>query len=457
MSLSSRTRGVADAQTAAPLLERGRRALRTAALYLFFFNALLDRLAVYYWGMAVFTNLFYIVLSIGVALELTHMARSGTAKPQAFIAAVFLVLALVGGFIYGDTLASVYAIKQFFLGVVLLLLFANSRTPLPPALITCLLGVQLYAVFQGVYVWTHGLSLPPWDMAYIRSQLESWHARNLYQGDLIRPFATFGSFSEYQIVVHVLTVALFLLRWRLSDRERRLTWLLVAAMLVVDVLLPDRTPILMVVIVLGTTWIGENLFRALRSRPERVLVVPALAVLLVVAFAAIPPLLLGSDNEAMRRLGEGFRFWEAETVKERSATVWDQARVAIRTHPEGMGPAAVVTALYPDAFVPHSNYFLFAIAYSIAFPAVFLLFLCVAFRGVFGAITSRDIRRVRVGFCGWGVTLAFLGSSFFNAPFSGYAGGAYFLVMLWFQTLLDEAGAAATLRISAPARPVISH
>jgi hypothetical protein len=112
----------------------------------------------------------------------------------------------------------------------------------------------------------------------------------------------------------------------------------------------------------------------------------------------------------------------------------------IRTQPEGVGPAAVATSYNADALVPHNNFFLFAIGYSVLFPFLFVGYLVFAFQRLFQAVVAAEAGRARLGFCAVGVTLAFLVSSWFNATFSSYMGCAYFLLMQWLDAELPRPG-----------------
>jgi hypothetical protein len=403
--------------------------LLAALLWLYFFNAVLDRITEFLLGRAMFTAIYYLCLAAALGIRLLVQLRRGEDQPLALWALGFLVFATVLGAAYGDPVASVFGVKQFFIGIVYLLLFAGQPFPARTVLAALLL-VQAYALFQGIYFLT-ALQLPPWDMIYVRQMIDSWQARNLYQDGLIRPFATFASFSEYQIVVHVLVIGLFLLRDRLRAGLRPWTWVLLATVVAVDVLLPDRTPIMMGIILLATTWLGMAIVHGARAHPVR----PIVGALLLGAFASlfwvVPAMFGDSEVRALHRLAEAFRFWEAETVRERAATAWALALEVIRTTPEGAGPAAVATAYDPSALTPHNTYFLFAIGYSVVFPLLFFGWLAVAFRRLFLAMGAADGARARLGFAALGLTLAYMVSSVFNATFSSYMGVAYFLLLQW--------------------------
>ncbi|HWP02626.1 MAG TPA: hypothetical protein VNL96_04155 [Gemmatimonadaceae bacterium] len=423
----------AQRAAAGAAVERAHRWLLLAILWLFFFNALLDRLTAYYLGLALFTNLYYGLMGLAVAVRVLMAVARGRDQPLAIWAAGALIVVTLLGVLYGDPLASIFGVKQFFIGFVFLLIFAGHQFP-ANAVLGALLLVQMYALFQGVHFLTQELTLPPWDMAYVRAQMESWEARNLYQANLIRPFATFASFAEYQIVVHILGVGLFVLRDLVPPRERVGTWMVLLSLVVVDVLLPDRTPIMMSGIVLASTWLGVTLIHGARANPARFVVGVGLLALFLSLFWVVPALFLDSETLALRRLAEAFRFWEAETVRERMATAWSVSIELIRFHPEGLGPASVATSYNPNALVPHNNYFLFAVGYSVLFPFTFVFALFFGFRRVFALMGADDRQRARIGFCATGVTLAYLTSSVFNASFSSYMGAAYFLLMQWLYT-----------------------
>jgi hypothetical protein len=399
-------------------------------LWLFFLNALLNRLSSYYFGWMGFTRLYYGVLTLALGLRvLTLIGRTGGNR-LALSGFAFLVSVAVLGAAYGDVTASAYGIEQFFIGVVFLVLYAGRWFPVETVL-QGLLMVQSYAVVQGLW-FVSAQSLPPWDLVYVQQLMESYAARNLYQGDLIRPFATFASFSEYQIVVHMLVTGLVILRDRLAASNRRLLWLLVASVLTIDVLLPDRTPIFMAAIFLTTTALGLTVVHGALVGSGRFVLGVALVMAVAASLVVIPPVLGDSEVFAVRRLAEGVRFWEAETVQERAATVWDEARRVIREHPEGVGPAAVATGYNPDALTPHNNYFLFAMGYSIAFPFVFFTWLGLTFRRLYATVVDREASTARLGFAAFGLTLAYMASAGFNAPFSSYMGVAFMLLLQWF-------------------------
>jgi len=419
--------------------------LLAVIIWLFFFNALLDRLATFFLGRALFTTIYYAIMGTAVAMRVLILLRHGRDQALGFAAAGLLALVTVLGVTYGDPVAGIYGVKQFFIGVVYLFLFAGQPFP-ASTLVRALLLVQAYALFQAIYFYVAGFTLPPWDMTYVQELFRSWEARTIYQGDLIRPFATFASYSEYQIVVHTLTVGVFLLRERLSAVARAGTWALVLSVVVVDVLLPERTPILMAGIMLATTWLGLTIVHGARFHPARLPLGIALLGVLAALFWIVPALFLGSEVSALQRFAEGFRFWEAESVRDRAATAWSLALDAIRSAPEGSGPAAVNASYNPAALVPHSSFLLWAIGYSIAFPFVFVGWIAVMFRRVYGAILSASAWRARLGLCGLGVTLAYLVSSIFNATFSSYSGVAFFLLMQWL-----HAGLGPSHRLSAAA------
>jgi hypothetical protein len=289
------------------------------------------------------------------------------------------------------------------------------------------------------------LTLPPWDAAFVEQQLETWGARNLFQGRFVRPFATFASFSEYQVVAHVTTAVLWLARAELRTAQRRATWVAMVALLTIDAMLPDRTGIMMAGIVLVISFLGSHLVSAIRLRPSRLVIGTALAVTVVASFYVVPTLFLDATNPGLRRLAEGFRVWEAETVRERAATAWAQSLQAIRFNPEGLGPFAVAAAINSDAIVPHNNYFLWAIGYSVIFPPAFMVFLIVAFWRVYKSARSVSDTPSRLGYIGTGLTLAFLASSVFNATFTSYPGAAFFMLMLWLDQRVRTPDAADQL------------
>lgn len=397
---------------------------------LFFFNALFDRLALHYLGLSLFTNTFYGLLGLGIVLRIFGICTSGRIPRLGGLAALFLGFALLLGLAYGNPEASAFGIKQFFIGAVFLFVFSGRQVPVNTVLWSLLL-MQLYAVYQGVHFLTQGLTLPPWDMAYVESQIETWAARNLFQDQLVRPFATFASFSEYQIVAHMTTVVLWLARNELSVAQGRVTWLALAILIGIDALLPDRTPILMAAITVITALLGSHLIRGARTSPRRLAVGLALVVAVVASFQILPALFMDATNPGLRRLAEAFRVWEAETVRERAGTAWAQSVGAIRANPEGLGPLAVATSINGEAIVPHNNYFLWAIGYSVVFPPTFLAFIALAFWQVYRSVASPSEARSRLGYTGLGLTLAYLASSFFNATFASYPGAMYFLLMLW--------------------------
>jgi hypothetical protein len=265
----------------------------------------------------------------------------------------------------------------------------------------------------------------------VRYLLETGIAFNLYQGDLIRPFATFGSFTEYQIVVHTLCTMLFVSRSQLMRGEARAVVGLFLLLICQDVILTDRTPILMSVIILSSSLIGPPLVRGVLIGSRSVLVALACLAAFVTVPVLVAPSLVQSSNAGVRRLGESIWFWRAETVKDREQHEWAFARQTIRWYPEGLGPREVVLDYNRKAQRPHNNFYILQIAYSSVFPAVFLGAIVLAFWRVFAASGSVAPDRSRVGFCAVGILLAYVAASFFNAPFTGYSGVAFFVGMLW--------------------------
>jgi hypothetical protein len=399
------------------------------ALWLLFFNALFDRVLVYYVGVAAFTTAYYAFIAGALAIRLLLLARRGAGHPIALSGLAFLGFATIIGAVYGDLPASVFGVDQFFVGVIFLVMFAGGRIP-TGHLVGALLLVQLYALIQGVWFLT-SFSLPPWDLVYVGDLIESATARNLYQDELIRPFATFASFSEYQIVVHVFGLTLFMLRERLSRWQRHGTWFILFSLIGMDVVIPERTPVMMAGILFATYILGVTLVHKARVDAARIFIGAGVLAVCTSLFWIVPAALGDSETLAVRRLAESFRFWEAEAVQERVALPWRQSIELIRLRPEGVGPAAVATSYDPQALVPHNNYFLFAIAYSLLFPFAYFGWLGLTFRSLFGAIGASDEWRARLGFCALGLTLAFMASSVFNATFSSYMGVAYLLSMLW--------------------------
>jgi len=429
--LVAESNGVPRVETVASWLLRH---LLLGAIWLLFFNAVLDRMLLYYAGVAIFTPLYYACIAGALAIRLLLLANRGADHPVAILALALLAFVAVMGAAYGNVAASVYGVDQFFIGVVFLVLFAGRGIPIGH-LVGALMLVQLYALLQGVW-FLSSFSLPPWDLVYVREQIESWTARNLYQGDLIRPFATFASFSEYQIVVHMLSITLFLARERLARWSRRGAWMLLLSVVVMDVLIPERTPVMMAGILVATCVLGVTMIHKARFDAARLFVGAALMAVLASMFWIVPAALADSEVSAVQRLAESFRFWEAPTVRERAAIPWRQSIEIIGVNPEGVGPATVATSYDPGALTPHNNFFLFAIAYSLLFPVAYFLWLALTFRPLFEAMGAAEEWRARLGFCALGLTLAYTASSVFNATFSSYMGVAYLISMLW---LYDEA------------------
>ncbi len=418
------------------------RKLLLSVLGLFFFNALLDRLTAYYLGYKLFTTVFYMVIGIALLCRVFVIVRTGRVAGLEVAAALWLFFMLVLGSAYGDVVASLIGIKEFFFGIVFLLLFAAADLPIA-TLLRSLSLVLLYAIFQGAYFLTQGFTLPPWDAAYVKERLQAG-VLNLYQGTigeggLIRPFATLGSTVEYGIVVHAFVVGLFLLRSRLSPRQARWTVCLLLLLVVQDALLPERTPILMALLMLCGSRIGFSVVQGLLKGSSRLVSGGLVTAGAVVLPFIVAPFLLASGNPAVKRLGESVEFWRAESVQMRQAHEWANAIQTIRWHPEGMGPGEVVVKKYnPHAQRPHSNYWVLQIGYSWFTVWLFLAFIFVAFRRVFGAALSLDSDDCWVGWCGVAITCAYLAVSFFNEPFSGYSGPPFFLVMLWFDSQLSR-------------------
>ena len=138
----------------------------------------------------------------------------------------------------------------------------------------------------------------------------------------------------------------------------------------------------------------------------------------------------------------------AETVQQRETHEWTNARQSIAWFPEGIGPREVTIGYNPTAQRPHNNFFLLQIGYSIAAPLLYAAFVVFAFRRVYLAMLSPFPSISKVGFCGLGVTGAYVAASFFNAPFNGYGGPAFFIAMLWLQ---------AEVRKGVSNRPAWSH
>ncbi len=406
------------------------RRLLSAILALFFFNAVLDRLLRYYVGFRVFTRLFYLLIGIAILYDVVLMLRTRRLKRLQVASAAWLGFVVALGAVYGDLTASLVAVKQFFFGVVLLFVFSAESLPIG-LLVANLAGVLTYAAFQGFYFLTQGFRLPPWDGLYVRELLESGAALNLYQGELIRPFATFGSFTEYQVAVHAFVIVLFLLRERLALLPRRATVALLGMLVLQDVILTDRTPILMSLIILWVCLVGSALMNGWFRGSRRLLGAPIMAGAAVAALLALSSVLVNSTNAGVRRLGESAQFWRAETVQERQAHEWTGALQSIAWFPEGMGPKEVTIQYNPAAQRPHNGFFLLQIGYSYVAPLLFIGFIAAAFRSVYAAALARSVELARVGFCGVGITCAYLAASFFNVPFNGYGGPAFFLTMLW--------------------------
>ena len=403
--------------------------LRSTLLWLFFFNAVLDRVCSFFLGVTVFTNLFYACLAMGLALHLALWLHAGGRASRTQLAALlFLGFAFVLGAVYGDIIASVHGIKQFFLGVVVLVLFAD-QPPTPRRMLLPVLIVQAYALFQGVYFLTHGLQLPPWDMAYVNEAMATQQAENLFVDGLVRLFSTFASFFEYQVSVHAIAVGLFLTRHAYDASTRRLTIAALFATLAADAILPDRTPIMLAAITCVVAWCGTYLVFAARERPRRLVVGLAMVGLVGLSFVLIPALWIDSTNPLLRRLAESFRFWQAETVQHRVTENWGPAVATVRWHPEGVGPAEVATAYNPNAQVPHNNFLLFAIGYSVLFPFVYFSFIAFAFGRLFRGITSHSEMLSRLAFTSIGLVVAYAIAGQFNSPFSSYPGVALFLVL----------------------------
>ena len=107
-----------------------------------------------------------------------------------------------------------------------------------------------------------------------------------------------------------------------------------------------------------------------------------------------------------------------------------------------MGPNEVTIDYNSAAQRPHNNFFLLQIGYSYALPFLFVAFIALIFAPVFGAVLSPSGQEAQVGFCGFGLTLAYVAASAFNVPFTGYAGVAFFLLMHWLRSeLLKSQGA----------------
>jgi len=396
---------------------------------LFFLNALLDRLVRYYAGVKIFTPLFYALVGIALLYQIGLIAWTGRVRRLQVAAAAWIAFVVILGAVYGDAGASIVAVKQFFFGVVFLFLF--SAQPLPVGVvITDLVGVLAYALFQGSYFLTQGLRLPPWDAAYVKERLEAG-VLNAYQGDLIRPFATFGSFTEYQIVVHVFVMCLFLLRARLSTWQGRTVVGLFVMLALQDVLLTDRTPILMSLIILSVCFLGSAVTNGLLTGSRRLFDGLFGAASAGFVFILISQGLVNSDNPGVRRLGESAQFWNAETVQQRETHEWSSARQSIAWFPEGMGPNEVAIDYNPKAQRPHNGFFLLQIGYSYLTPVLFVGFIVFAFSAVYATMPSPRPELARIGFCGLGITCAYVAASFFNVPFNGYGGPAFFLTMYW--------------------------
>ncbi len=421
-----------------PSASRLERALLAAVLTLFFFNGVLDRLLSYYFGLRVFTTGFYALMGLAIGWRLLRIMRTGRVDVPGALAAAWLLFVSMLGSVYGDFVASVFAVKQMLLGVVFLFLFSD-RSVSPSAILANLIGVLAYAVFQGTYFLTQGLTLPPWDAVYVRQLLETGAALNLYQGSideggLIRPFSTFGSFSEYEIVVHIFAVSLFLMRDQLSPTRARFAMGVILLLLLQDVLLTDRTPILMALIIIGVTWAGPAIVQGGLTTSRRLVFGAAAGACIIIAPVVASPFLLASENAGVRRLGESIRFWEAESVRMRGAQEWRLATQSIRWNPEGVGPREVALQYNTHALRPHNNFWLLQIAYSYPVVWLFLAFIVAAFASLYRATISRSALVSRIGFCGLGITVAYLAASFFNVPFTGYAGVPFFLSLLWLQS-----------------------
>src|SRR5438552_12273523 len=106
------------------------RKLLLSVLGLFFFNALLDRLTAYYLGYKVFTTIFYIAIGIALLCRTAVIVRTGRVGALEVVAALWLCFMLVLGSAYGDLTASLIGIKEFFFGMVFLLLFAAVGLPI---------------------------------------------------------------------------------------------------------------------------------------------------------------------------------------------------------------------------------------------------------------------------------------------------------------------------------------
>ena len=371
-------------------------------------------------------GLFYLAVIMAFVVSMNHFKLSSLNFINLLLITVFLLYVLDPR---NDLKANLYSVKDF--AVPLICFFIGGgmvlyRTQFVNIVNYLFTPFVLYGVLQQYAFYTGSLdSILPWDNRMIL-ELQEAGVKNLFQGILLRFFGTMNAFVEYQVLLVVLM--LFLWLEKNIIKSSLIFKLNIAACVVFIIFSLERSPILMLMIHVFI-WKYDYFF-TIKKIISSAFISSAFITLILSAFLVLFfSQYLSEENpitgDAYRRIVNvlTLNFKDDSAISDRTNTEWKKSLELVSENYMGVGPGRVSPAAQDldGAVQPHNNYLVYLLGYGLLGFGLFIYF-------IFAISYSFFKRRDDIGRFGLGITASFLAMSMFNVPFAGKNGVVYFLL-----------------------------
>ncbi|MFZ2162807.1 MAG: O-antigen ligase family protein [Sideroxyarcus sp.] len=400
-----------------------------AALFLFFFSNLVDRLV--FCG-ASFS--FYLLVCIGATY---YIIRESTVRWRIAVLIPIIYFSIFQILKGEEVWSAIAAVKDLCVPIMAVLLGYSvfSRHSVLNMLNWLFLPFVVYGLIQVVSFELDSMrEVLPWDIAQMDLMTASG-VKSLYQSSQLRFFGTLNSFFHYQLIVAIMPLFLWLNRAQLKHR-----WLLVCNSLlaiVLVVMFRERTPL----IVLG---VFSIMFLAFGNRQLRMVGFSGSVGVCVVAFGLAfanfggalnqsGPDKGGSLNESdpeLRMQNVIYLNLDRDTSTVERLAIWKEAlkELTAENIVFGKSPSMLLPgyeARSPESHISPHNFFLFILlAYGLVGAGLFFGFLFLVYYDLLGNTAHLEWRL----FMG-ALLLAFILLSIYHVPFIGKLGFMFFLFL----------------------------
>ncbi len=300
--------------------------------------------------------------------------------------------------------------------------------------------ITITALVTTVYGLKHAISglwgfeITAFDDLFAREGFDGWLTIGI-KGIEFRTFSTFFGYMEFTFTLALWGIMLLGFKFRsLSKRWRALRWLTAAAMILLLALSLERTPILMIIVGLLTSWY----IRSDRRKRSRIALISAtIAVVIVSGITIFEQQLEATGIAKLERIAELGDPSKAASIQDRIDRMWKPTLRIIASNPLGVGAgygsqtvASAQSAGSGFLTQPHNELLQKALEAGWLAAVLFAAIVVMLFRELkrlSETATDKTIRRLTALGCGIVAAFAFCGQ--INLPFSGPEG-----MFFWFVT-----------------------